>query len=190
MASTVGLAVREDRSPLWSAGLAFLAGSALGGCSLGLVAVGVAEVTRPWGGDIVALSVAAGILWMSLLESTPWGRRPPSLSRQVSREIPRRLGKLVGSWLWGLELGVGLATRVNSWLVLALPLAIVLTPWNLGLFAGVTYGGVRGVQPLVTMTSQNSARCESTRLVSHLAGLLALLGSCSFGVVIAARGPG
>lgn len=189
MASTIGLAVREDHSPSWPAGVAFLLGSADGGLFLALAAIGAGIVFRSFGGGTgLAFGLALFVLCLSLTEATRWRVRPFGPSRQVSRATLRRHGSILGSWLWGLELGLAFATRVNSWLVFALPLAIAMVPWNLGLVAGVTYGAVRGMQPLVTMASETPERCETTRLVSHAAGLLALVGSCSFAVLIIGGG--
>jgi hypothetical protein len=78
--------------------------------------------------------------------------RPPSLKRQVSASTLVYLGPNVTSALWGLELGVGFLTFVNSWLL------IVLAMWTLAIGSIVSaavcfgaFGLIRGLQPLLSL---------------------------------------
>lgn len=155
MVGTMCVAVRNEsltRKPIVLC-IAFVIFAIIGGVVMGLAVAtsGLVLVDSP----VRALLLIAMMFTLILLLLEGVGvrlMRPPSLKRQVSPAILLTHSWLETSAIWGLELGLGFLTRINSWSFWA---AIFLVAWMggpiFGAITGGVYGLARGLQPISTV---------------------------------------
>lgn len=143
------------------------AGGVAGGLA-GAVGWGLAAVLGA-GRPLTAVALA-GTVGAALLA---WRRRPPLGSRQVDeRWLDRYRGWVYGAG-YGLQLGVGVATIVTTWLIpLTWVLAAATASPPAGLVIGLTYGSVRGASVLLGARAATPAALR--RLHQRLADALPL----------------
>jgi hypothetical protein len=128
---------------------AHILGGAIGGLAAGVVVglaatlLGVVLRTGPTRVELIALSAClavAGLIDLRLLAPRQ------VIKRQTPRGWTCSLGPTPGVLAWGVDLGLGLTTRLPAMTFLALPLScLVLRSFPLSLAVMGTYGVVRAV---------------------------------------------
>lgn len=161
-----------------SGGLVF---SGLGWMGQGLPGAGAAIVA--------VLAIGAAVVSVGRgLNMVTW--RPVGLRRQVRRRWTRQHFSLVTSAMWGVELGVGFTTRVQSWSYWSLVALALLTDPLIGFGAGAAFGLTRGLEPSLVRGEREAVARLMTALrqtydayrFESLGGAMAL---CCLALVIA-----
>jgi hypothetical protein len=126
----------------------FVAGSVLGGASLGAVMVLLAVAVRSIGATgtkLAAVAVVAGAVTVAA-EMGIGGFRLPVHHRQVNERWLDQFRPWVYGAGFGWQIGSGLATYIKTYSVyLIIVLAALTTNLTLALVAGITFGLVRGL---------------------------------------------
>ncbi len=119
--------------------IAFTLGAVVGGAAVGAALGGVGSLAVADWSETTRLTVTGLVaLGAGLVDL---GVRPPGPQRQVNEHWIGRFRGWVYGGSFGLELGVGVATYVVTWLVYATFAAAVLTAdWRSGLLVGGVFG--------------------------------------------------
>jgi hypothetical protein len=142
----------RGRGQRWSTTSVWLMiGHLAGGLALGLVLAGIGLMTRRVIGaaDDTAATLIIGAVAISAAVFDVSGRQLPGRRQVDERWLTTYRGWVYGGG-FGLQLGFGLVTVVNTSLVLAVLMAGVLQPAANALVLGVVYGGTRGVVATAT----------------------------------------
>jgi hypothetical protein len=144
---------------------AHLAGSAVGGAALGVVAGGlgsiITRVASPTD-DVRVTLVLASALAALLLEATSRERLLPTRARQVNENWIQTYRGWVYGGGFGAELGFGISTIITTTLVHLLVVSMLLVgSIPLAILLGVTFGVVRGA---TVFTTRNIDSPEGLRL--------------------------
>jgi len=179
MGGTICLAVRKaPKFMARSASAVFLVTALVGGAVTGGVAAVAGDIiiALPLGQMALVLAVCGtvGLTLLSGIGVSVW--RSPSPPRQVSSVVSGRHSLVRTAGQWGLELGLGVATRANGWALWAV-VALIMLINNLvgGLVVGAVYGGMRGSQVLVAFLWQTADLHRLTTKVQALESRLAPL---------------
>jgi hypothetical protein len=130
----------------------FLAGSVLGGASLGAVMALVAAAVGSLGASATELAVAAVIAGAVTLaaEIRIGGFRLPVHHRQVNERWLDQFRPWVYGVGFGWQIGAGLATYIKTYAIyLMIALAALTASPTLALLIGITFGLVRGLAVLL-----------------------------------------
>ncbi|HLZ70755.1 MAG TPA: hypothetical protein VKV26_12710 [Dehalococcoidia bacterium] len=142
MVGTMCLAVRKTESTgvLWL----FAGATAAGGATMGLCAACICVVVGDWSATTRVVEIVLGMLLALVArEALVSDRRCyAGLKRQVApgtmlcNSLPKT------AIIWGVQLGVGVLTRVNTWALWAM---VAILIWLADPFAGCVLGGVYGL---------------------------------------------
>jgi hypothetical protein len=132
---------------------AFALGSVSAGAGTG-AALGALGSLLPSGTGWRSVALVAVLGATVLLDATPLRRRLPSSRRQVNEDWLQRYRGWVYGLAFGAQLGVGVATVVNSAAIYAVPVAEVLggSAW-----IGAAIGGAFGVTRAVSLWPARTA---------------------------------
>lgn len=167
--------------------MAFAIGATVGGLLMGLAisTVNFASQQLPF------LSMVTVTLVLLVLEDAGrWKVSPPSWKRQVSPVTSVMHNQIVTYLMWGVELGIGALTHVNTWALWAM---ICLIFWvgdvGYGLLLGLAYGLTRGLQPLATTlftSDRGFGLTDKTRAVLAGKNIGAVIGITSLALLLQA----
>ncbi len=142
----------RGRGQRWATTSAWLmAGHLVGGLALGAVLGGVGAVGRRLAAPVdepMSTSII-GVVVMLAAGFDLAGRRLPGRRQVDERWLTTYRGWVYGGG-FGVQLGFGLVTVVNTALVIAVLVAGVLLPFGDAVVLGVVYGGVRGLGATAT----------------------------------------
>jgi hypothetical protein len=151
-------------------------GGAIGGCVIGVLLGFGGLLLRAALGDsldtIFAVVVPAALLYAASVDLGLLPVRPLTSERQTPSSWPGSLGHYPGIFAWGLDLGLGVTTRIPHQSLLVLPLAALLSG-NLGTAVAImgTYGASRALAVVIAVSAARGdfvAACDviQTRLLS------------------------
>jgi cytochrome c biogenesis protein CcdA len=150
----------------------FVAGSLLGGATIGFVAGALGRVIAPTRSTVAAAIVVAVALIGATFDGHVGGLRLPTIKRQVDERWLQKYRGWVYGFGFGAQLGTGVATIVSSAAVYVMLVAAVLTgSIAKGTIIGATFGLVRGASILSArrVGTPEELRQFHRRLAGHAA---------------------
>jgi hypothetical protein len=116
-----------------------------------------------------SLPLAAALIPAALLLLDNQSRvRVPGLARQVASSTATRHGPVRWGLEWGLQLGTGVLTVVNSWGFWALLMTFgLLADPVFGSALGAIFGLTRGIQPALAMLASSKRRRPWLGIAAH-----------------------
>lgn len=178
---------RDTRLTIWLRGTALAVTALVAGATLGAILGEMGGTLSPSSRNAIAWVAALCFTLIALTELSGRHVPLPQLSRETNRTVPR------STYWWairnGIAMGTGIATRIGFWVWYALPILAILSGDHLRGAAIVgTYGGVRGMLPLIlwlvgpagwrlsALSQRALAARANTILLLSIAGGLAIAG--------------
>lgn len=152
MVGTIGVAVRERIDGWLRTSLAFFTAALASGSGLWAALWVVGHFSGPFLTHTARAIVIAAVVMLAV---EGWRRRPArcGVHRQVSAAgWPNGPSVTCAAW-WGVQLGAGVTTRVNTW-ALWTGFAILLSQFTgpgPAVVGGMCYGAIRGAQPILEL---------------------------------------
>lgn len=154
MVSTITYAVRVADGGRWPmAAPALYASGCVAGAMFLMTGLSLIGIVAPLLSAILAIPAIA-LCSVAAVEGVYPSFGPPRIRRQVDPCTFARRGPRAAATLWGLELGLGVVTLVNTWALWGLIIALMYTQNVLiGVTCGVAYGVFRGLDPVVAVAT-------------------------------------
>lgn len=151
MVLTIGSAVRGKQPGSARMASVFCLSAVVGGGSLASAIVLLGQATTRAGLGTVALGASAAAALLLLAEGSVGHPARCGPRRQVPRRLYPNAPSNIAGIRWGLELGLGVATRINSWAFWAWALLVLSGTIHpaFAVVCGGCYGLFRGIQPIV-----------------------------------------
>jgi hypothetical protein len=173
LSSITPLGERGRRNRFVVTATAFAVGSALGGALMGAGLGAFGAAINP-GARLAVGALGALAILGALFDAGTFGRRVPTIRRQVDETWLGRYRGTVYGFAFGVQLGVGLATIVTTSAVYVMAAAVLLSgSVGHGLVIGVVFGTVRGLSVFSTrsLMSPDAMRAFHRRLASGRAAV-------------------
>ncbi|WP_018680407.1 hypothetical protein [Actinokineospora enzanensis] len=163
-------------SPVWrgSPALAFRAGLLVGGTITAAVLLVVGSLLRAPIPEPARWAVVALTLVTVALKETGVLRFTLPENRRLVPESVFRLGRLLGPFQFGVEMGTGVRTYLPSGLPYVAAMSVLLTaPWTGAVWAGIGFGLGRALMTTASLSFPGDWHERWTRFRTRLALLMA-----------------